>query len=186
MKRRDMPPKEALVRIAWAVALDHERRGVPFGYGEIAVGTKVTAEYAARIVRVWVADGLAEQVAAGKGLRNLYRLKAGAALPEALPGRTPEDNVWTAMRGLRSFRPTDLAAHATTDTVQVDAEFAQAYCRMLLSAGYLAVVAKAVPGRREAIYRLVRDTGPRPPREKRVRAVVDPNLDDVIVIGGPA
>jgi hypothetical protein len=43
---------------------------------------------------------------------------------------------------------------------------------------------KALPGRREAIYRLVRDTGPRPPRERRVRAVWDENLGEYTYISG--
>lgn len=178
--------REALSRTAWAVALDYQRRDQPFGYGEIAVGAKIGSEVAAKLVRSWLAQGLVEKTASGHGLRNLFRVKPGAALPDPLPGRTVEDNLWTAMRGLKSFRPSDLAAHATTDTVLATPDMAQAYCRALLAAGYLSVAVKAIPGRREAIYRLVRDTGPRPPRERRVRAIMDPNLDEVIVIGGGA
>ena len=81
--------------------------------------------------------------------------------------------------------PTDLAAHANTETVAVSQADAAAYCRALLAAGYLRVSVKASPkSAREAIYRLARDTGPRPPREKRVRAVVDANTGETHLLGG--
>ncbi|MDP2064178.1 MAG: hypothetical protein Q8Q63_03405 [Phaeovulum sp.] len=41
-----------------------------------------------------------------------------------------------------------------------------------------------MPGRREAIYRLIRNTGPRPPRERRVRAVWDDNLGELVLLNG--
>jgi hypothetical protein len=97
--------------------------------------------------------------------------------------RSPEQNMWTAMRQLKSFTPRDLAAHAATEEVMVTIEAAQSYCRSLFSAGFLAVARKAVPGKVEAYYRLTRNTGPRPPREKRVRAVIDDNTEAGVVIG---
>ena len=89
------------------------------------------------------------------------------------------------MRQMKSgFTPRDLAAHATTEDKLVTPEDAQEYCRALLGAGYLGVNRKAVPGKTEPIYRLIQNTGPRAPREKRVRAVIDDNTDRTIVIGG--
>jgi hypothetical protein len=88
------------------------------------------------------------------------------------------------MRGLRSFTPTDIAAHASTDLVQVVTADAHAYCRVLLAGGYLRVERKASPVRKqEAIYRLIRNTGPRPPRAARVSAVVDDNTNSVTLLG---
>jgi hypothetical protein len=93
--------------------------------------------------------------------------------------------MWTAMRQMRGgFTPRDLAAHATTEETLVTLETAQDYCRSLLGAGYLGVARKAVPGKTEAIYRLIKNTGPRAPREKRVRAVIDANTEQTILIGG--
>ena len=107
-----------------------------------------------------------------------------ARLALAVKARSPEHNMWTAMRQLKSFSPRELAAHASTEDTPVTLEVAQDYCRALLGAGYLVATRKAVPGKQLAIYRLTRNTGPRPPREKRVRAVVDDNTETVIVIGG--
>jgi hypothetical protein len=66
----------------------------------------------------------------------------------------------------------------------VSIEDARAYCRMLLAAGYMRVVSKAVPGKKEAIYRLFRITGVQAPREKRMRCIVDENLGTAIPIMG--
>lgn len=89
-------------------------------------------------------------------------------------------NIWRSMRMLKKFSALDLAAHANTETVKVTEATAQAYCVMLLSTGFLTVVQKAAPveGRR-AIYRLIRDDGPKPPMIQRVKQVYDPNTGKV-------
>jgi hypothetical protein len=173
----------AVAEAAWAVA---ERHGT-FGYAEISAETKICMDQATRIVQGWVKAGAVELVQAGIGKRNLWRVRPDYLPPLVVAPRGPADNLWTAMRRLRSFTATDLSAHATAEAVTVTVSDAAEYCRALLAAGYLAVVRKAAPDRkREAIYRLVKDTGPRPPRERRVRAVVDANTEQVIVIGGAA
>ncbi|ALF02080.1 MULTISPECIES: hypothetical protein [Salipiger] len=88
---------------------------------------------------------------------------------------TPEGNMWRAMRRLGSFTPTDLAAHSNAGGVEVSIEKARAYCRQLLGAQYLKVRVTAIPGKREARYSLIRDTGPLPPRTTRMTGVLDPN-----------
>lgn len=169
----------AVADAAWAVAL----RMTAFGYGEIEAELKISARQAVRIVRGWLDEGLLVAVQSGPGLRSLWKAAPNAARPPRPKARTAEDNMWTAMRGLKSFTPTDLAAHSASPALPVDADAAQAYCRSLLAAGYLGVMRKAEPGRREAIYRLARNTGPKPPREKRVRAVIDDNTNAIVVIG---
>jgi hypothetical protein len=172
----------ALQEAAWAIASGRDE----FGYAEIAVGLKISRERAVEIVRGWLKQGLLAQVkdgTVGKG-RSSWRLREGVARPVPPRLRTPEGNLWTAMRGLRSFTPRDLAAHANVPDVEVTEACAQDYCRALLDAGYLAVIQKADAARRRpAIYRLVRMTGPRAPRVKRVRAVIDDNDEAVHVIG---
>lgn len=173
--------QSAVADAAWAVAARHPS----FGYAEIASALSIGMKQATRIVRGWEKAGFITLIQQGVGLRKMWR----AAHPTIAPSprrRTPEDNMWTAMRGLRSFTPTDLAAHANTETVAVTVDEAQVYCRALLAAGHLGVARKAVPGKREAIYRLARNTGPKAPREKRVRAVIDDNTDAVVVISGVA
>lgn len=163
---------------AYAATLDE------FGYAEISIKIGVTEDHVRKIVRKWKAADLLDEVRSGHGLRSAWKVKTGAKFALAAKARSPEQNMWTAMRQLKSFTPRDLAAHATTDETPVPLEAAQEYCRSLMGAEYLAVVRKAVPGKTEPIYRLTKNTGPRAPREKRVRAVIDANTEETIVIGG--
>lgn len=96
------------------------------------------------------------------------------------------ENMWRSMRGLVQFTPRDLAVHSTTPTVSVSENTAKAYCTMLLKTGYLVVVQKAVPLKRQATYRLVRNTGPKPPQIQRVKHVYDPNTKEVHIPEGGA
>lgn len=176
--------RAAITEAAWAfVQTKHD-----FSYRDICGQLHITLEAATAIVRGWESEGAVITVREGRG--NAHRLWAavkGFVRKQPPRTRSAEENLWTAMRGLGSFTPTDLAAHATTDTVQVGADKAAEYCRSLLAASYLKVIRKAQPSsHREAIYSLVRKTGPQPPTEKRVRALFDPNTQEVHVIGGAA
>lgn len=93
-------------------------------------------------------------------------------------------NMWRSMRMLGQFTPRDIMAHSTTDTVSVTEATAKSYCSMLLRARYLRVVQKAVPGKRQATYKFVRNTGPLPPQVQRVKQVFDPNLGEVTYAPG--
>lgn len=157
---------------------------VEFGYAEIAKAVGITEDWARKIVRGWKAQGVLDEVRSGHRIRSLWKVKDGARPVLPVKARSPEQNMWTAMRQLKSFSPRDLAAQATTEETEVTLETAQEYCRALLGAGYLTVARKAVPGKTPAIYRLTKNTGPRAPKEKRVRAVVDANTEQTIIIGG--
>lgn len=171
----------SVAEACWAIAL----RLKQFGYAEISVEMGITLHHATRIVRDWQGQGRLIAVQSGAGLRNLWKPDPGFVPKPVRPSRSPEQNMWTAMRQMKSFTPLGLLANgATTEEVEVTLEMAQGYCRSLMAAGYLTVARKAVPGRTEAIYRLTRNTGPRPPREKRVRAIIDDNTEAVVVIGG--
>lgn len=89
--------------------------------------------------------------------------------------RSEEGNMWRSMRRLTQFTPTDLAAHSNVPDLPVSREKAQHYCRRLCAAGYLRVRQTAIPGQREAIYQLIRDTGPAAPVIRRVTGIFDPN-----------
>ncbi|WP_149589797.1 hypothetical protein [Tabrizicola flagellatus] len=158
-----------------------------FGYADIALKMSVSEDHARKIVRAWRRDGLLEEVRSGHRIRSLWRVRPEARSLTASASRSPEQNMWTAMRQFGGgFTPRDLAVHATTAATEVTVQMAQDYCRALLGAGYLAVTRKAVPGKMPAIYRLTKNTGPRAPRERRVRAVVDDNIEQTILIGGSA
>lgn len=173
--------RQVIAEAAWAMATQSHT----FTYRDIAGAVHITIEQATLIVRAGEREGAV--IIASPGAGNSHRQFAPVTdfvRSELTRLRSPEENLWTAMRRLRSFTPTDLSAHATTDTVDVGLEKASEYCRSLLAAAYLRVTRKADPAsRREAIYSLARETGPRPPHEKRVRALIDPNTCEVHVIG---
>lgn len=173
--------KAAIAEAAWAKA---QTLG-SFGYAEISAEMNISMDRATEIVRAWEAQGAVRRTESGIGLRNKFAVQPGfVRRPDSAAFGTVTQNLWSSMTGLKSFTPTDLAAHSTTDTVQVSVEAAQGYCQVLLRAGYLKVERTAIPGRREAIYRLIRRTGPRPPRERRVRAVFDDNLGEMVHVCG--
>ena len=89
-------------------------------------------------------------------------------------------NMWRSMRMLKQFSPIDIQAHSSTDLVEVSLDTAKKYCSALLAAKYLRVVKKAVPGKSQAVYQLIQDTGPKPPRIQRVKRVFDQNLGKVM------
>lgn len=89
-------------------------------------------------------------------------------------------NMWRTMRMLGTFGAVEVSLHSTTPTVTVPVETAQSYCSMLLATGYLRVVTKADPVKgRKAVYRLIRDDGPKAPMIQRVKQVYDPNTRKV-------
>ena len=74
-----------------------------------------------------------------------------------------------------------LAELAATDP-KLKADNIKVYCRGLVRHGYLQIVVAKANGRRggHALYRLERDTGPRPPRLHQNGGLFDPNLDMVL------
>jgi hypothetical protein len=151
---------------AWVVA----QRLQQFGYKEIGSEMTISIAHATHIVRGWEAEGKIRLI--DETSRKIYELVPAheiRILP--VPGDGFEQ-MWTAMRKLARFSPTDLSAHCATP---VTVKEAASYCRLLMDAGYLRVISKAVPNRKEAIYRLFTQTGVKAPRERRIRCIVDPN-----------
>ncbi|MBT2131200.1 hypothetical protein [Aliiroseovarius lamellibrachiae] len=125
---------------------------------------------------------------------NRYALKrdTGIHAPRIRPDGSPvrqgngTKNMWRSMRMMGQFTPRDIAVHSTTDSVSVSDDTAKKYCSMLLKAKYLRVVQKAVPGQRQATYKFIRNTGPKPPQIQRVKQVYDPNINEVTFYPGAA
>jgi len=174
--RNDQTP---LQQIAWTAAC---RLG-EFDYRALAAEAEIGYETVGTWVRRWERLGKVERLGKQDGNTQRFRVAEidhSAPVQKLIKGQTGTGNMWRSMRHLRkAFTPTDVAAHATTDVVGVSAAEAQLYCQMLARAGYLRVVRKALPPRREAVYQLIKDTGPRPPRERRVRVVWDDNLAEI-------
>ncbi len=167
-------------------ALVIARRTESFGYGDIQAGLSIDRPRARAIVQRWIASGQCVDRGRGFKKRAVFALTPegrGEAVPVA-EGRTAEDQLWTAMRGLKAaFSPTQLAGHCA---MPVSPAEARAYCRFLMDAGYLTCVRKAIADRSEAFYRLVRNTGPLAPRKRRVEAVADLNEGTIRLVGGAA
>lgn len=152
-----------------------------FGYADLARASGLSYGSVQRVLRAWEAAGAVAR-AGLDGPRLLFRVVRPEAFdappaPEApaRPGESPERNKWQAIRQMRTFTPTDIAACAATARTAVSPEEARRYAQALLRVGYLKAVRTAIPGRREAVYRLIRNTGPEAPRLRRVAGVFDPN-----------
>ena len=168
------PASKAKEVTAWAVA-QHLRE---FSYSQLAIDAQITLVHATHITQLWKTEGRVTVI--NDDRRGSARLRFAVVpdfrLPVPADCRDAIDQMWAAMRKLGSFRPTDVASLCA---IGVAPEEAQAYCRVLLEGKYLRVEKTAVPLVREAIYRLARNTGPRAPRQKRVRAIIDPNAGTV-------
>jgi hypothetical protein len=83
--------------------------------------------------------------------------------------------MWNAMRILKTFSSIDLAFNASTDEHSVAEAEAKSYCGYLCRAGYLV-------GRSEGKFMLVPSmwTGPQPPQIQRTKQIYDPNLKRVV------
>lgn len=127
-------------------------------------------------------------------MKQLHGRGLAAVVPKRSPGdcsawrplpagRVPgaAEQMWSAMRAMRSFTPTSLAQHAAVGLVPIAVADARKYCRALLAAGYLTVVRKAT-AKTEAQYRLSRRSGPSAPKMRRVSAIIDPNSGETIVL----
>jgi hypothetical protein len=92
---------------------------------------------------------------------------------------TQTEQVWTAIRALKTFGLAELVYAATTDDVKVTAAFARRYLHRLTVGGYLAVAQPHAGRHRKQIWRLVpkNNTGPKPPVPYRVTVMWDQNLN---------
>lgn len=157
-------------RRAWSVA----RSMGTFTVYSLSARAQVRVDLVRKLVPAWGREGRA--VCEGKGARrrHVWRIVGGRSLPVLV--NSPVENMWRTMRHLGDFTPADIQMYACTPDAPVSAEDAQAYCRAMMRAGYLRVLRPAQPQRQvEALYKLARNTGPRAPVERRVRAVWDPN-----------
>jgi len=88
------------------------------------------------------------------------------------------EHMWRAMKMLPSFNFLDIAVTAGTEEVRVTEQDAKDYVKHLWRAKYLAVL-KPATKRTKAVYKLARNTGPKPPMVTRAKIVFDPNLGKI-------
>lgn len=87
------------------------------------------------------------------------------------------EQLWRTMRILGSFTTQDLIVHATTEDCAIKLGSAREYLKYLAKAGYI------VQRQRGGPWRLVKNTGPRPPVIQQIPQVFDPNLGTVVWTG---
>jgi hypothetical protein len=125
-----------------------------------------------------------------KGARYVLVQDVGVEAPRVTRGGRvtshgrQTEQLWQTIRHLPTFTARDLAINASTDEVPIKQKFAANYIAMLLRAGYLQLVERAIPAAaKSAVYRLFprHNSGPKPPIEQRViDAVWDPNLGKIV------
>lgn len=190
-----MTPAAPRLPAAHALCWPEAVRLGTFGYDDLRAVSGRAYGTISRLVTWWEAQGAVAAVAV-EGQKLRFRVirpdcfdRAAATegpAPAVRRSESVEGNLWTALRQMRTFSPRDAAAYAGTETTAVSTEAASRYCQALLKVGYLKVVRKAVPGVREPVYRLIRNTGPQPPRLRRVAGVWDPNTGRFLTAEGRA
>lgn len=174
----DMRPLDQMTtteQSAWDWAKDQDE----FHVSDLSKMAGIGANSATKFLCHWESEGrigLVRKVRNSRWFASVDKILArAAAQAPTLNKATPEGNMWRAMRGLKTFSPLDLAAHSNVGGIVIEEEDARRYCQQLLRVGYLRAVDKAIPGRRSARYRLIRNSGPLAPQHKRVRGIYDPN-----------
>ncbi|APE43627.1 hypothetical protein BOO69_09530 [Sulfitobacter alexandrii] len=98
--------------------------------------------------------------------------------------QTGDGAIWAAMRTLKMFTPDEIALAIGVGDGLPNEDAIRSYVSLLREAGYLSVIQKARPGVRAARYRLVRDTGPLPPKRQRKTVLIDGNEERVVHVAG--
>lgn len=166
-----------------------------FSLADIVVGAECTAtvrDYTIGLERAGFTVIVQPHQCGGKNTPKRWRLArdAGAEAPRVrrdgalVTQGLAQEQMWRTLRTLKGdINARELAAHAGTPDIPVRETAAHDYLRNLHLAGYLECVKPGKGTGRggiQARYRLVSNTGPRPPMVCRADAVYDPNLGKTI------
>ena len=127
----------------------------------------------------WRAEGRVTCSGPGSDGRTLHYHVAPNPISD-LTGCSTSQAMWTAMRLLRRFSPTDVLFSVSAARPDISLKEVQSYCQFLAKANVLRVLKKAGFGAREASYAVARNSGPLAPYQKRVRVLIDPNEGQII------
>lgn len=175
---------------AWELAKQMARQKGGFTSFDLCALMRRSPEWARQAIRDWLRWGYVKQDGM-RGRRNVYVIlpkdgtpPAADAFSRVIRETSAEQNMWRAMRTLRVFSHLDVAMHARTATTMVSDDRAREYCRALANAGYFKVLQTANTRGRVARYKLLHDTGPVAPRERRVRGIWDDNIERFMHVAG--
>ena len=143
---------------------------------ELASAAEVSKQRVSQVLIEWESDGFVER--SHVGVNEVWSRRYLSAEEEHAETEIAATRMWRTLRMMRAASPRDIAAHASVGRNPVTEKKASEFCRMLLKAGYLRIVETGKPGVRPPRYRLIRDTGPLPPLERRIAAVWDVNLGE--------
>lgn len=170
--------------------------GATFSGAEVAMLAEIHVDTVMTYVAGLVAAGYVEMSAtrrpAGKRNRREFALLSlirdvGVEAPRVNKDGTPvtqglgREQMWMAIRVLKSFNADELALAASTPAQSVSTEEAVYYVGALKKAGYIALTAPSKPGTK-ARFRFLRtrNTGPRAPLVQRDKSVMDANTGEVV------
>lgn len=100
-----------------------------------------------------------------------------------LVGGSVQENLWNAIRSLKSFTTTEAAYAATTDVLKIDDAVAERYLGMLRDAGYLTVHHDTTAHTKRWRLPAAMNTGALPPMLMQITLTFDRNLK--VVRDGP-
>lgn len=151
---------------------------------------RVPARIHADTVRTYVVSlfnaGILARVTDQQGAQTGYCLAndQGVEAPRVRKDGRPvivgrgQENMWRTLRALnRPFHARELAALASTPESPVSPVAARDYLRRLQAAGYFNFDERPAA---DPHYRLILNTGPRPPMVQRIHRVYDPNLGQIM------
>ncbi|AKO97655.1 hypothetical protein MALG_02491 [Marinovum algicola DG 898] len=166
----------------WRKAQALSRSG-PFTYQQLSADVGMDVKYVGTLCLDWEKEGRLQRVPVEQSMHVHMQV------PEHLnrdqidveEGRrdTPQDRMWRVIRKLGSFDARDVAMFANSPDLAVSERAAAEFCRMLCRSGYLRVLRKEQPGKKIAVYQLVKNTGPRAPRARRLSVIWDENLGTI-------
>lgn len=167
----------------WSKACHRSVDGA-FTYADLASAAGMKQTLVSQMCRDWEDEGKLTRVPVKQSTKAYFRvpkaLRGEIVRPAAEPKDTAQERIWRVMRKMSgAFDVGDVVMYANCPELEVTERDAQEYCGMLCRSGYLRVLRKAVPGKTRAVYRLIKDTGPRAPRERRIRVIWDDNLGEI-------
>ncbi len=163
----------------WEIIRDLHRRKKTWSVADIDGASNVAPatvrDFVQRLLKAgYIARAGAKKFRLVKDQPSAPRLKRDGS-PAKEPG-VGQDQMWRAMKMMKDFDKRELALAASTEGHRVSVIAAKDYIQNLDRAGYLILLAGAIPGR-AAIWRLkpAMNTGPLAPQVQRTSYIYDPN-----------
>jgi hypothetical protein len=162
-----------------------------FSVEQVAHATKLEVPMVRDYINcLWAGTFLLREEPIARGKPAYYQLVRdnGVEAPRVRRNGQPvtqglrQEQMWRTLRLLRGRDTSarELAAHASTPELTVAESAAADYLKNLLGAKYLQRTQEPGGKGQPARYRLVSDTGPKPPMVCRVDGMFDPNLGELI------